>query len=205
MNLVFVRHGRTVTDAGRCVGSTDVELSPGGLTSIRAIATAWHTAGPKSVVGEPTRIIASDLRRATDSARVFGLLWNREIELDRRVRELDFGEWEGQLWTAIESTDGERLRSWADRWAEIAPPGGETLAALADRAADWIRDLKTSGPADTVVAVTHGGFMRVAVAQLLGRPLTRMFDVSIDHGHATIVRLDGRRNQLVALNTSVIP
>ena len=84
MDLVFVRHGRTIADAGRCIGSTDVELSAEGMTSIRALATAWHTAGTRSFVGEPTRIFASDLRRATDSARVFGLLWNRDIELDRR-------------------------------------------------------------------------------------------------------------------------
>ena len=207
MNLVLVRHGKTVADAGRCIGSTDVELSAAGLTSIRAIATAWHTAGPRSVVGEPTRIVASDLRRASDSARVFGLLWNRDIELDRRIRELDFGNWDGQLWNTIEATDGERFRAWTDGWTEVAPPGGESMHALATRVSDWIRDVREGAQVadQTVVAVTHAGWIRVAVAQLLGRPLSRMFDIPVDYGHATVVRLDARRNQLVALNTSSIP
>ena len=207
MDLVFIRHGRTVADVGRCIGSTDVELSAEGMKSIRALATAWHTAGSRSLVGEPTRIIASDLRRATDSARVFGLLWNRDIELDRRVREMDFGAWDGQLWETIEATDTDRFRAWSDRWTEVAPPGGEPMSALADRASDWIRDVRSSNGAEeqTVVAVTHAGWIRVAVAQLLGRPLTRMFDIPVDFGHATVVRIEARRNQLIALNASSIP
>jgi len=207
MDLVFVRHGRTIADAGRCIGSTDVELSGEGMTSIRALATAWHTAGARSFVGEPTRIIASDLRRAADSARVFGLLWNRDVELDRRVREMDFGVWDGQLWETIEASDAERFRAWSDRWTDIAPPGGEPMTALADRASDGLREIRSSNGADTqtVVAVTHAGWIRVAVAQLLGRPLARMFDLPVDYGHATVVRVDARRNQLIALNTSSIP
>jgi broad specificity phosphatase PhoE len=207
LDLVFVRHGRTIADEGRCIGSTDVELSAEGMTSIRALATGWHTAGSRSVIGEPTRIIASDLRRAADSARVFGLLWNRDIELDRRVREMDFGVWDGQLWGTIEASDTERFRAWSDRWTEIAPPGGEPMSALADRASDWLRDIRSSNGrhAQTVVAVTHAGLIRVAVAQLLGRSLVRMFDIPVDYGHATIVRIETRRNQLIALNTSSIP
>src|SRR6478609_4772406 len=98
MDLVFVRHGQTVADPGLCIGSTDVALSPEGMTSIRALATAWHTAGARSFVTEPTRVVASNLRRASDSARVFGLLWNRDVELDPRVREMAFGECDGQPW-----------------------------------------------------------------------------------------------------------
>lgn len=207
MDLVFVRHGRTVADAGVCIGSTDVALSPEGMTSIRALATAWHTAGARSFVGEPTRIIASDLRRASDSARVFGLLWNRDVELDRRVREMDFGAWDGQRWDAIEASDAERFRAWSDRWTEIAPPGGEPVSALADRASDWIKEIRASNGAasQTVVAVTHAGWIRVATAQLLGRSLARMFDIPVDYGHATVIRVEARRNQLIALNTSSIP
>jgi alpha-ribazole phosphatase len=207
MHLVLVRHGHTVADAGRCIGSTDVELSAQGITSIRALATAWHTAGAHSLIGEPTRIVASDLRRAAHSARVFGLLWNRDVELDRRVREMDFGAWEGQLWQTIEANDAERFRAWTDRWTEVGPPGGETLAAVADRTSDWLTDLmraKRDAP-QTVVAVSHAGWIRVAIAQLLGRSMARMFDIPVTHGHATVVRLDARRNELVALNTSSIP
>ena len=207
MDLVFVRHGRTVADPGLCIGSTDVALSPEGMTSIRALATAWHTAGARSFVGEPTRIIASDLRRAADSARVFGLLWNHDVEVDPRVREMDFGVWDGQRWDAIAAGDSERFRAWSDRWTEIAPPGGEPVSALADRASDWIRDIRasTDPEAQTIVTVTHAGWIRVAVAQLLGRSLARMFDIPVDHGHATVIRVKARRNQLIALNTSSIP
>ena len=101
----------------------------------------------------------------------------------------------------------ERFRAWTDRWTEVAPPGGEPLSDLADRASDWIKDVRaTNGAAtQTIVAVTHAGWIRVAVAQLLGRSLARMFDIPVDYGHATVVRIDARRNQLIALNTSSIP
>lgn len=207
MHLVLVRHGRPVAEAGRCIGSTDVELSAEGLTSVRALATAWHAAGSRSLIGEPSRVIASDLRRARASARVFGLLWNRDVELDPRVREMDFGRWDGELWATIEATDGERFRAWTDRWTDVAPPGGEQLSAVAARASDWLADIRASegDAASTVVVVTHAGWIRVAVAQLLGRPLNRMFDIPVDFGHATVLRVERRRSQVVALNATSIP
>lgn len=165
-----------------------------------------HARSPESR-REPSRIITSNLRRAADSARVFGLLWNRDVESDARVREMDFGAWDGQLWETIEASDGERLRAWSDHWPDVAPPGGEPLSAVVDRAREWIRDIRASdaGASLTIVVVTHAGWIRAAVAELLGRPLARMFDIPVDHGHATVVRLDARRNQLIALNTSSIP
>lgn len=205
MHIVFVRHGQTTAEPGVCIGRTDVGLSADGLLSIRSLAAAWHALGDRGMLPAPSRIIASDLRRAVDSAQVFGLLWNLDVERDARLREIDFGDWERRTWDSISASDA--FQAWSDRWMEVAPPNGEALPLLKHRSDAWIRDVCFNNALgdQTIVAVAHAGWIRATVTSLLGRPLDRMFDLPIDPAHAMVVRMHGKRGELVAVNVAAIP
>jgi broad specificity phosphatase PhoE len=166
---------------------------------VRELALSW-TAAPSSTIGQPTRIVASDLRRASESARIFAARWDLEVEHDPRLRELHFGEWDGREWGAIEAEDGARLRAWTDHWADTAPPGGETVADVAARAASFLADELAARRSGTAVVVSHAGWIRAAVGHLLGRPVAELFDHPADHARATIVRLGAEGPALVAAN-----
>ena len=84
MRLVLIRHAESTWNAsGRWQGQSDVPLSPRGQLQVRALAgRLWEL--------EADRLIASDLRRAQETAMALG-----EPELDPRFREIDVGEWAG--------------------------------------------------------------------------------------------------------------
>jgi alpha-ribazole phosphatase len=177
--LVLVRHAEPVDHAGRCVGQLDVALAPG---SDAVLGRLSRTAAPP-----PRLVVASDLRRATDTARPLSARWGAELRLDARLRELAFGEWEGRAWAEVAATDRRALDAWGADWVRRAAPGGETGLALRQRARAALDDLLASTtPTAPVVVVSHAGWIRVAATVLLGEPLADAFVRSIDYARAAI-------------------
>jgi broad specificity phosphatase PhoE len=78
------------------------------------------------------------------------------LEVDDRLQELDFGEWEGRTWSDIETKDQRRFQAWANDWRRSAPPKGESIANLEHRVAQFMCDLRQ----EPVLVVTHAGPIR---------------------------------------------
>ena len=191
MRLVLVRHGETEAGQGRAVGHLDLPMSTAGARAVAALARCWR--GPA-----PGRIVASDLRRAVDSARLLARRHGSAgAETDPRLRELSFGEWEGLTWDEIHRRDRRRLESWGRRWWEAGPPGGETYAELSARVMAWFAELSREsareereqerGEAAVILVVAHGGSLRALLAGLLDLPPAEVFDLRLDYAHVSEV------------------
>ena len=198
--LVLLRHGEALGVAGRCIGQTDVPLSRDGAAAIRRLVAD----GPESLIGTfdgRTRVFSSDLRRATESAAIVATAVGCDSVQDARLREISFGEWDGQPWSDIECAYPEQLRSWMELWTESAAPGGESVGDLVNRAAEWIGDVVTGqSSAIAIVVVSHAGWIRAAVSHLLGYDIARMFEIPVDHARMTIIDVGAAGATLVASN-----
>src|SRR5262252_2076150 len=87
--LLLVRHGETDWNAeGRLQGHTDRPLSDFGRRQARALAD--ELAGDSIVA-----VYASDLSRARETAEIVAAQLGLEVALDPRLREKDWGTWEG--------------------------------------------------------------------------------------------------------------
>jgi alpha-ribazole phosphatase len=149
--MMFLRHPRPEVPAGTCYGRMDIGVGPEGEADIQR------------ALGEtPTlkRIIASPALRCRGLAEALAARDGAEMGFDPRLWELNFGDWEGVRWDDIRRGDSDR---WAaDPWT-IAPPGGETFAALHARVAAALTD---AGPGTTLVC--HAGPIRAARMILTG-------------------------------------
>ncbi|MDJ0388968.1 histidine phosphatase family protein [Roseomonas sp. E05] len=104
------------------------------------------------------RLISSPARRCRALAEAIGAARSLPVVLDARLRELDFGAWEGLAW---ETVPRAALDAWAaDPWG-FAPPEGESGAALVAR----VRAVHAEIGTGTVV-VAHGGPLKVLAALL---------------------------------------
>jgi 2,3-bisphosphoglycerate-dependent phosphoglycerate mutase/probable phosphoglycerate mutase len=164
--LVLWRHGETdYNAAGRMQGHLDSALTPVGWNQARF-------AVPALARFSPDLVIASDLRRATDTATVLTEAIGVPLRIDKRLRETHLGEWQGLTGEQVdEAYPGER-----DRWrvdATWAPPGGESRVDVAGRAAEVVTDLEQSSTdvGDTVFLATHGGLILALTARLMGLPV----------------------------------
>lgn len=153
MKLFVVRHGRTAHNAaGQLLGRTDPPLDQLGERQAAALADA---------IGPVDRVVSSPLLRTRQTAAAFGA----EVEVDDRLIELDYGDWDGR---PVGEVDAEEWARWRSD-IHFAPPGGESLAAVATRVRQACESMTESSPQDaTVVAVTHVSPVKAALCWALG-------------------------------------
>jgi broad specificity phosphatase PhoE len=172
--LLVVRHGQTLTNReGRLLGRADPPLSDLGEEQARRLSRA---------LPEPDVVISSPLRRARDTAAAFGT----DVEVDERWIELDYGELDGRHPSEVPAQVWERWR--AD--AQFAPPGGESLDALAQRVWAACDDVWQRAAESTVIVVTHVSPIKAALAWALEVPIGISWRTFVED--ASVSRIDER-------------
>lgn len=194
MELVLVRHAEPSEDArGRCYGSLDIGLSPVGATQCRVLAAG--------LTHEPLRrVVSSPSTRALETARAIAAAHRLGVEIDDRLRELDFGDIEGRTYEEISVELPELYRQWMERPTDTRFPGGEAYADLRERARSFVASLEIAHQPGTVAAVTHAGFVRCVVAEILDLPAERVFRLAVDPASITRVAWMGHEPVLRLLN-----
>ncbi len=199
MDLILVCHGATDADATLCVGHGDPPLSTRGFTDMQRIAADWTGSAPRF-------LFTSDLRRAQQSAQVFAARFAIEPLVDERLREFDFGRWEGRRWDEIAREDARAYRHWLDNWVIQPAPDGESFADVLRRTAAWLSALSASTRAnDRVLAVGHSGSIRAVLCHALGLPPARATALAVDPAHVTRVRWRNGEFDVACVNSAVFP
>jgi probable phosphoglycerate mutase len=144
----LLRHGSTPSsEQGKFLGWKDEDLSHAGRAEVSALR-------PKISDLAPDHVWSSDLRRAVETARlVIG-----EPSIDRRLRELDFGDLEGQTWEQTPPA----LRRALERFDGFSAPAGESVDQMRTRVRQFVAEL---GPGRHLL-VTHGGVIRLLMREL---------------------------------------
>lgn len=161
VRLVVWRHGQTDWNIeNRFQGHSDIPLNSVGHYQ------AEHAAKILEAMGA-TRIIASDLIRAQQTAEKLSALTGLPVETDARLRETNGGNWEGKTGLENRANDSARFIGWIS--GDDGPAGeiGERRSEVALRAEAAAQDALQSAEG-TVVFVTHGGTARCLLGKLLG-------------------------------------
>jgi ribonuclease H / adenosylcobalamin/alpha-ribazole phosphatase len=109
-------------------------------------------------------VVTSPLRRARETAAEIASQWQLSVEVDDRLVEIDYGEWDQRGFGDVAPADLARWR--AD--PEFAPPGGESLASVTARAGACAEELLERAGDELVVAVSHVSPIKGVVAWALG-------------------------------------
>lgn len=144
------RHPRADGAAGRCIGRTDLAVDP---RRAKRLAHRVRDAARRHRL--PQAVWVSPLRRCRDVGRWLRR-WGWRVHVDTRLRELDFGRWDGRRWDDIPWAEVE---AWQADLLHHAPGGGETLQALAVRVQAF-----AAGHDGCVLLVGHGGWINAARA-----------------------------------------
>ena len=179
MRLCLIRHFAPAVAPGICYGQTDLALQESAQDLAQRLAALRQKL--LGMVAAETPVFSSPLRRCTTVAAAL----SPDFMQDTRLRELNFGDWEMQPWTAIGPS---ALDAWAADPAGFRPPGGETGYELQRRALDWLREI--SATHDRAIAVTHGGVMRVLQAHHQCLPGVQWLDLRYEYGELLCLDFD---------------
>jgi broad specificity phosphatase PhoE len=194
LTLVLTRHGLTSRSLPeQHLGQRiDVELSDEGRAQARALATRLAGVGFE-------RIVTSPLVRASQTAEILAAALRQPaaLDVDGRLAEMDYGEWEGLTYAQIYERDGARRQAWEADPAGIACPAGESADDVALRARGFLSDLLAehverhgSSTTDTppVLAVAHSSLNRILVCVALDIPV-REFRLRFQQGQVNLTAL----------------
>lgn len=162
MRLWLVRHAKPLVEAGTCYGALDIAAD--GRATLQA-AQALAQALPRQAV-----LCSSPLQRCTVlAAALCTLRDDLTFTTDNRLREMDFGAWEGRRWDALGAAE---LQAWTDNFAHHCPGGGESVHGFMARVTQAWEETRSRGP--DAVWITHAGVIRAAMLLHTGRvPVTQ--------------------------------
>lgn len=177
--VVLVRHGATAHSAAkRFSGRNDLPLDLVGQRQAAAL-------GARSF-GAVTAVVSSPLRRAMQTAQAVAAPLGLAVETIDDLAETDFGTWEGKTFDEITASDPAALNTWLSS-PEVAPPGGESFAAVARRVRRAREALIAAHPAGTVVAITHVTPIKSLIRLALDAPPSAMFRIHLDTASVSVV------------------
>jgi len=175
--IAFVRHGQTAANReGRFQGRIDPPLTDVGRAQVERVAELFATT-------RITRVVASPLTRAVDTARAIAQRHGLPVEQDERLVEIDYGEWDARGLGDVTPDEWARWR--AD--TSFAPPGGESLVHVDARVAAFCAERVSD---ELTVAVSHVSPIKAAVCWALGVDPAATWHMYLDLASVTRV---GRR------------
>ena len=157
--IYLLRHAQSEWNAlGRWQGHGDPPLSALGREQARAVAA-------KLAALRIERIVASDLRRAAETAALVATELALAIEHDAAWRERDIGGWTGFTREEIEARWPDEYAHFRAHEEHVRPGGGESDAMLRARARGALAAPRARHARARVLVVTHRGIARMLVPQ----------------------------------------
>ncbi len=149
MKLWLVRHARPLVEPGVCYGAIDMPADP---AATRAAATCLAAQLPGGVP-----VLCSPLQRCTQLAgALYALRPDLGWRVDSRLREMDFGCWEGWRWSDIAQ---EAFVPWMADFHGHRFGGLDSVGEMMNRVGQALREVSQE---EEGVWITHAGVIRAA-------------------------------------------
>ena len=148
--LFLCRHGESEYNAKKIIqGHIDTFLTPKGIFQARL-------AGEILKRFPIEKIYTSDLRRAYQTATIIGDILGIEVIVDERIREMNFGQWEGRAYDDIYKNHIEDWSNWLKNPVACPLPSQEEFHKFEERLRGFLEDIKMKDE-ENVLIVGHGG------------------------------------------------
>jgi len=187
VTIYFIRHGETDWNAeARYQGQADIPMNATGRAQAQRNGEVLRGLLPAIA---RCRFIASPLSRARATMEIvrnaMGLA-PQAYDLDDRLKEINYGAWQGVFAADLPAVDAEGLAARTKDTFHWRPRGGESYADLTARAVEWLGEIEE----DTVVAA-HGGISRVLRGYLYGIETAAVPELPVPQDRILVLRRDG--------------
>ncbi len=195
MEIYLVRHGSTpLNEKGVYFGWLDPALSEKGRAQAADLA---HLIGKMSF----DKVYASPLKRCLETAEASLQVGQAEMVIDERLKEINFGEWEGMDYREIEQADPQGWQAYMQDWQHFQIPGGESFEAFYGRVRAFAEEIMAGeAPDRQILIVAHQGVLRIILTCLLELGQDSVFRFHFEHAKATRVGLCEGYATLKAMN-----
>jgi broad specificity phosphatase PhoE len=180
--IVLVRHGETDWNRERRFqGHADVPLNEDGRTQVADLAE--ELAGERFAAA-----YTSPLRRAAESAEILAARLALVVQSSDALGEVDVGSWSGLTIREVEERFPDGFKRWID-WKVEGWEDGEQYEDFSRRVVGGLLEIAARHPGEHVLAVTHGGPIRTALAAAVGLSPGEARGPNFVVGNCAVVRI----------------
>ncbi|MGQ1947839.1 histidine phosphatase family protein [Geofilum sp. OHC36d9] len=176
--ICFVRHPKTKAPQGVCYGNSDVMTDETDLNqAVKKVNTALMDFSPTICYSSPLsrcRLLAGKLMSP------------EKIEIDNRLREINFAAWEMKPWSQIPP---EHQTAWGKDFINCKIHGGENFYDVQNRIIQFWETLAATHH-QNIMVVTHAGLLRALLAYLLDAAPQKVFAIEVDYGDVIQIKWD---------------
>ncbi len=187
--IIFIRHGETDLNKARLYfGHMDPPLNETGRSQLEN--TRRLLLGRE---GNIDAVFSSDLKRCTESMDILEIDKNIEKKLEKDLREINFGVFEGKTYEEIKEEFPEEVKNMQKDWKNFKSEKGESLQEVMERTVRRLDEIISSYKDKKIVIVTHAGVIQTLVSYYLSGNLDNYWKFKINNGSLTkmIVTADG--------------
>lgn len=159
----LVRHAQTVWNREKRIqGQSDSPLTSDGKSQ----ALRW---GRILKQFSWNRILASDIGRARETAKIINQALDLSLQTDSRLREQDWGQWTGKTISQLNTDTPRELDAQVRAGWAFCPPGGEGRRSVLERGCLALQEAAEKWPGDDILVITHEGVVKSLIYHLCGR------------------------------------
>jgi len=192
--LLLIRHAEVEARFHKVFGGRlDIALSPRGQAQAVALSDWLRRVPPDAIYASPMKRVQQTLAPLLNGGAPVPVILPA-------LREVDFGDWTGLGWEAVNDRFGVNASEWLDHLDRGAIPNAESGSACRARVEPCLRDILSRHPGQRIALFCHGGVIRMILSLLLDLPLARMSAYEIEYASVTEVELRSRRAVIQLLN-----
>lgn len=182
-SFYLIRHGETEWNRNnnRYCGRTDIPLTDTGTLQANNLAGVLQTL-------QLDLAVVSPMLRARQTAEPIVERLGLEMRIDDRLREIDFGEWEGLTQEEIERYFPRQWDKWLqDPMTAKAGGCGESATEVFDRMKGAILGEDNADTSRRILIVSHNTALRLFFVGTLGVSLAQYRKIEIDNAGVLVL------------------
>jgi alpha-ribazole phosphatase len=162
--ILLIRHSSVAHPRGFCYGNLDVDVSDNFQKEASELKAKLKNYAPDKVYSSP-------LQRCT---KLTDVLFDN-YETDDRLKELNYGLWEGLTWEEINVPENS---NWIFHHPNTVLENGESFELQQKRVVEFFKEVEQTND-KKIALVVHGGVIRSLISHLLGITLlaTKSFKI----------------------------
>ncbi|MBN1485733.1 MAG: histidine phosphatase family protein [Chloroflexia bacterium] len=196
VQLILIRHGRTAWNQEvRFRGRQDLPLDAFGRAQAQAAARHIAARWP-----ELAAVYASPLQRARQTAAPVAQALHLDLQIQRGLLDVDYGDWTGRTPAEMEAEDPQRFQRWQSTPQQVRFPAGESLLDVQQRLLHMLELLAATHSEQTVALVGHLVVNRVLICTMLGLGLESFWCIGQDNGALNLLHYESGLGRVLLLN-----
>ncbi len=193
-NIYLCRHGESEYNAKKIIqGHIDTDLTSKGIVQARL-------AGEELLKANIEKIYTSDLRRAYRTAYIIGDILGLEPVIDKRLREMHFGDWEGLSYEYIYKYHPEDFKNWLSNPVACPLPSQEDIRNFKERIKSFFEEIKETEEKNILI-VAHGGSIQGIICYACGFGFENLWGLRHSNTGISLITIKEENISLKMLNS----